>query len=474
LARLPSLHHFAVLVCALPALADWGQPVAHAYSLFPQETFVGLDTVGYLHSQSEGPRSYQSTVTPQLMARWGDRLEGKLFEAAAQATGLVAFGALTQGSASPALYLELPEAYAGTSFQAFPVQLLAGRKLEHWSHLDEQWNLGIWQPRFRWDYLHPETVGLTGAFVRVEQPLFQLVAMVTPLSIPERGVQMSTEGDAFTSDSRWFVPPPSSGDLFGQRTALRYTLATPELGNLILQPAVSLMSRVGRDTGFWGAAAYARKPMNQLLLAETGHLQLSSRSEDIHGRATIYPRVVYHELVSGEAGYRSEAWGGWLSVLADQPLRDVTPADWTTQETAESLAVSATTDFRVAGPAKRATWVNLSFLKQWGGNAPDAGRDSVPGTSIFEARYPYRTAASLGVRSEALTQIFAMTNVIYDIGHQGAIWSTEVRYRPARNWLLGVGADLMTSIQAADPDSSDLIGRFSANDRIHAGVSYVF
>jgi hypothetical protein len=450
---------------------------AHAASLIPQETSIGLDTVGYFHASDEAPKGFQSPLAPQLIGKWNTHRQGAWAEAGIQSDLLLMFSDASQGSASPSPYFEVPEIYLGTSRELAPVQLEAGRKLETWNHLDEQWSLGIWQPRFRWDYLHPETVGLTGVFLRVEQPLFRIVAWGSPISVPERGVPISTENGAFASDSRWFIPPPSTGQLFGQDTPLRYSLMMPELGNLLLNPGASVMARVGREKGAWGSVGYAYKPMNQLLLGETSILHLGSTPAAIHGDAQISPRVTYHQLVSAEGGYESEPVNFWVSALGEHPFRDTTPSTWTTQEVAPALALSSTVDVRIAGSASRATRMDLSVLRQWGGNAGDQGPDAAGGTaSNFEARYPFQQAVSMGLRSPlpVLSRVSASSHVLYDIGHDGAIWSTEVRYQARDNWILGVGADLLSASQSEDPQNADLIARYRANDRVHAGVTYVF
>jgi hypothetical protein len=185
--------------------------------------------------------------------------------------------------------------------------------------------------------------------------------------------------------------------------------------------------------------------------------------------------VLYHELVSLEGGYQTEPMSAWVSVLGEHPFTDISPSDWTTQEVTPSLAMSSTFDFRIAGSPQRPTRMDFSYLRQWGGNAGDQGPDASGGSaSNFEARYPFQSALAMGLRSDAVAKVSASTRLIYDIGHQGTIWSTEIRYAPKVNWMLGVGADLLTSAQTDDPDDTDLIGRYTANDRVHAGVTYVF
>src|SRR5205814_9510507 len=95
---------------------------------------------------------------------WEGYTGGPFFEATARPEIM-----LLLAPAKPQPFFEMPEAYVGTTREQSDLQIAAGRKLEHWNRLDDDWRLGIWQPRYRWDYLDPETVGLTGAFFHFEQ-----------------------------------------------------------------------------------------------------------------------------------------------------------------------------------------------------------------------------------------------------------------------------------------------------------------
>lgn len=450
-----------------------------------------MDAVGYFHAEESGPQGFRTQVNPQLFGKWNGQSTGKFLEAGLQADLLLMFPRVQSGKASPTSYFELPEAYVGTSPKLASgwAQLSIGRRLETWSHLDEEWRLGIWQPRFRWDYLHPESVGLTGAFLALKAPWFRVVAWGSPIFIPERGVSMDAQDGSFRSDSRWFVPPPSMVSIFGRGTPVRYSLMVPEMRDLVEHAGGSIMARVGRegsegaDAGFWGSVGYAFKPINQLVLSSDGYLQLSER-EAIRAEATIYPRVGYHHLASLEGGYDTEAVDAWFSVLSERPDVPSVAARQTTQALEPALAMSSTVDVRVAGGLRDATRVDLSYLRQWGGNAGDRGPQAAGGSATsFEARYPFQTAVAVGVKSAALRRVQASTRLMYDVGHRGAVWSTELKYLVpgARNaWRLGVGADLMSAPEtigaggAGDADGTRLISRFRANDRVHAGVTYVF
>ncbi|MGK5083182.1 hypothetical protein WDW37_07730 [Bdellovibrionota bacterium FG-1] len=447
---------------------------ANLESRLPEQSSIGLDSVGYFHVSQEASEGFRNQMAPQLVGKLNSHYLGPVVEAGAQTDLMLMFTRATDGSLKPSPYLELPELYFGTSKELFPLNLQLGRKLEHFSHLDEEWQLGLWQPRFRWDYLHPETVGLTGAFLNLDTPYFRVVVSGSPFFIPERGVPIETKQGVFASNSRWFIPPPATIPIFGQDTPVRYSLVMPELGDLVAHPGASIMARVGAESGPWGLVGYAYKPVNQLLLAADGVLQLSDR-QPIYVDAQIYPRVVYHHLTSAEAGYSGERMNTWFSVLGERPEMDTTPAQWTTQQIVPSLAMSAAFDLRIMGSIESPTSIGLSYLRQWGGNAGDEGPEATGGSaSSFEARYPYQSAVSLGLKSRLFSSFSGSSRVLYDFGHEGTVWSTELRYRPHQNWMLGAGADLLAAPSGEDLDGSDLLSRYRANDRVHAGVTYVF
>ncbi|NUM89196.1 MAG: hypothetical protein HUU37_08330, partial [Bdellovibrionales bacterium] len=94
-----------------------------------------------------------------------------------------------------------------------------GRKLHAWNELDSWWSLGMFQPRFRWDYLDEVENGLFGAFLEWRQGPWNLLGYATAVSIPEQGApfELTDNGDCNTT-SPWFSCPNSQISLFNQPT----------------------------------------------------------------------------------------------------------------------------------------------------------------------------------------------------------------------------------------------------------------
>lgn len=433
---------------------------------------IGLDNVGYLSkSHIEEPNSQLSSF---FLAHWRGERHGSVWEGVVQGELFLTVNnnAYRNG--------ELSELYFGTVPNLQGVQVSLGRKKEIWSHLDEQWKLGIWQPRFRWDFLNPESVGLTGAFVTVDRPGFKFVGLVSPIMIPERGMPVEYQNGAFHSKSPWAQAPPSETTLFDTQTPISYSVDVPPISRMILHPGAAVLARVGEQEGWWGSAALAYKPMNQLIASLSPMVDISNLNSVAVADVAIYPQVVYHELASAEVGYSTGVVDSCFSAMVEHPIRNSPPSPWLNQELTDALTMGPSLGLHLSPFGKNSTLMTLGYLAEWGGDAPDSGFFGNTGSRSFEARYPYQQAFMAGGKtnfSGAIgSRITASAQFLYDLGHQGTILSTDFKYQSSRNWAMFVGADILGSDR---PDSDlkqgvDFISQHRANDRVEGGVTYAF
>jgi len=383
-------------------------------------------------------------------------------------------------------YFEVTEAFLSTSSALSErTRFRAGRKLENWSQLDQDWQLGIWQPRFRWDYLHPDPVGLTGFFVEIADSNtrgLELVAFGSPIFIPERGVPITVFNGTLTSPSAWFTPPTSKLDIFGEETPLRYTLDVPPLSEIVLNPSLAFMVRTNSaalaSSGLWASAAYGYKPMNQLLLAHNGR-NLYMPTYDIP--VTIRPRVTYHHLASIEGGLVAKPASVTVSLMHDRPVKQNLPPGWTYQVAAPAWAGSISLSTEVSKKRDPAL-LELNYLQRLGGNAPDQGLFADGTNSSFEARYPFTSAVSLGAKSNLAFlggqgyRIHGSFRTLYEFTENGTICSTDFKYDLKDHWTLRFGADLLATdvFGSSDTRNNHFIARYQVNNRIEAGVVHAF
>jgi len=435
---------------------------------------VSLSQTGYISSElnSKGIQLYSP-----LSISVNGYSQGSVFEAGFAVKGMVD---LSKGSSYG--FLNVSEAFMGHApvslSSSFQSQFFFGRKLQSWSSLDEFWQLGYWQPRFMWDYLNPGSFGLTGLFWEFGSDDAGFVLFASPLYIPEMGAPVELIDGSFNSESPWFIAPPSTLMYSNQETVINYQLSIPPLKEIISKNSFVGKFRLGNKKSFWGHASYAYKPMNQMLMAYQGYLDLNEQEPE--AKVVIYPRVIHHHLASFELGYRDinkskEFLSSYLSLTAERPVDyDLEIENLTYQRISPGVTMSSVLGLNLFRLGEQSTQVQLGYLKTWGSKSFEEGAN-VSSKSIFDARFPYRNTFSLGVKSSFPTEFgnkfLIKTKWNYDFEYKGAIFNSSLQYSPSDSWKIAFSADILGS---KSDNTNNFISRYRAYDRISGGVSYVF
>lgn len=464
-------------------------PSAHA----ALDASIGLESQAFLFQKN----GFGESFFPSIGTRISASSEGRVFAFSGEGFARVF---LSRGIP---YYINAPEAWVGFAPGFLgDFNLSFGRKKLTWNRLDEEFKLGIWQPRFRWDPISPEDVGLLGFHGSYKAGAIQLNAFASPVFIPETGVPMNFENGAITSPSLFGMAAVSQASVLDQPTPVRYDLQIPSIPKILFNPSVSVRAKLGSATpaapflasaeestgpavkqeGAWLSAGYAYKPINQILMQLNYNLHINASAPYI--LIPLQPRVAFHHVASFESGYETERWSLWASALGESPVRDETQPGWMTQEVGPSIAAAASLEWRFGRAYADSPRVRLSALQQWGGNLPDSnpppmgGLGSSTSGSFFEQRYPYQTALQLQLWSPLpiVPRLYFNSRLLVDIGHDGLITSTGLTFRPTRHWTIGASADfLVTGLTRYTGDKpGDFIGQFHDNSRVQAGVSYVF
>jgi len=369
-------------------------------------------------------------------------------------------------------FIDAPELWVGTSRRDLgPFQIALGRRPEEWSKLDSEWGLGLWQPRFRWDYLRPENVGLAGLHVSMKTRLVQAWAMASPIYVPDRGAPLDFADGRMQSLSPWSLSPAYTANVFDRQTEIRYSADIPSIADVITHPNASARIRVGGARGGWLSAAYAYKPMNQLLMSYDATLVTTATESYVDAR--IYPRVSYHHVAAVDAGYTGSNFEAWLSWLGDRPNDTPVSGPIRTSQVVDKamlLSPSAAYWFGSKNP-KTGGKLTATYLRKFGDDPADAGKYA-DGSSAFDSRYPFQSALIASARTPQWERLTADVKILYDLAHSGSIVSWLLAYDPTENWSIHFATDVLTSW--TDEGSDDFIHRYRANDRISGGVTYVF
>lgn len=369
-------------------------------------------------------------------------------------------------------YLDISEAYFGYEFEQEDLStgIFFGRKKSTWSALDSYWTLGLYQPRFRWDYLNEHENGLTGLSLLLKSEIVQFNAFYSPFFIPEQGAPSVFSGGTCKTSSPWFTCPSSSIFLFNQPTAVNFKLDVPPLGKMIFRDSYGLSLRLGGEKGFFGRASYTNKPINQFLLSYEGLLDLTS----LQLPAIIHPRILRHDLYGIDVGFESVLHSLVGSLIWENPKRDITPDNWNTQEATDAFYAGAIFKTQPLQGQFSKTRFEFSFLRRDGGIGKEKGPFASNSVNIFEPRQSFRNAYSVSM----ITPIFDKwdlfqfsTKFILDTANNGNILITDLHYKIFKHGLLNIGLDMLGS------DSSsvvDFISRYQRNDRIRGGLAYAF
>jgi hypothetical protein len=427
---------------------------------------LGISSTNYLGSGTDQRVDHFSTFDLYLDAKTeGPWIESRVF--VQSQIGL---------NNSDYRFIELPEVYIATARpRASGVQASLGRKLVSWSELDRVWSTGAFQPRFRWDYLRPQPVGLLGGHLAYESPSIRAHLFYSPIFIPDRGAPLDFSEGRIRSVSPWMVNPPQTIEILRRQDSVRYEAAIPRVGEIIQQHSVAGHFSMGQERGSAFSASYAYKPMNQLLMSYTADLDLGSQGG---ARAILHPRVAYHHLATSDLSYSGERWTGSLSFMGDIPVDSSPALGETIQRAGRFFLVSPTLRWNpfAAKEQRRGErqGLSLSYLHAFGRDRPDDGAIFDGGGSEFDSRFPFKDAALFSMRLPKWRRFGADLKLLLDIRNPGTIVSWQLSYEPRKDWVMYFASDVLSSFSDRDSGGTNFIRRYRENDRFMGGVAHVF
>jgi hypothetical protein len=379
------------------------------------------------------------------------------------------------------LYFGIPEIYVQPRKIAPWFNLTIGRQKRTWSRLDEEFNLGIWQPQLRWDYLAPVQEGLVGVFFDwslTSQVRFTF--FTSPLAIPDQGPSYRLVDGKFISNNRWFEQPHSrlqyQGNNFSKDAPLYFKLDKPSEEDIVMHSSFGFGLQYQITPMIWSNFNYAYKPRNQI------HLGIECTNcvdiTNFEVTAVIHPKIVMHHVATWELGFDREDDRGWISVTGDRPNSSGFPEDYY-QASLDSWVIAGGAYqhyfHRFIG---KPSWMQYSYMRAFQ-VARGAGGGLMSAESVKSSldRYPFLEVAAVDWRVELAQQrrnkVSLRTRYNYSVPERGGWLSLSLALAKGPvTWSLG--ADLLGA--NVDPDSQDagLFSTYRANDRFFGGLGYVF
>lgn len=389
---------------------------------------------------------------------------------------------------SSEFYFGIPEAYVQPRHLAPGFNLTVGRQKRTWSRLDEEFNLGIWQPQLRWDYLAPKQEGLIGVFFDWSlSDNVQFSFFTSPLFLPDQGPNYSLNNGQFNSANRWFTPPQSSVGLFsdtpaGRGAPLYFQLDKPSDEQVIMNSSFGFGIGYQSSSPFWWQMNYAYKPMNQIHLGVECSNCYTLPGGGPSGNeitAVIHPVIVKHNVFTMETGFDRIDDRGWLSLTGDFPNSSGMPSDWVESSLNDEVIAGAAYQHYIYSWIKIPSWLKYSYMRVFDVKSTQS-KTGVGATEQLESsldRYPYREIAAVEwrvlLRQKVHNRLEFKNRYSYSIPEKGGWLSSSFDWTLAEvTWTAGL--DFLGSDTAPDSPNAGLYTRYRTNDRVFVGASYVF
>jgi hypothetical protein len=299
-------------------------------------------------------------------------------------------------------YLNLREMYFTIQIDATS-QIHIGRKINLWSNVDDRWNLGFFQPQFRWNSLSPENQGLTGFFWQKKISKLDFLFYGSPIYIPDQGPSYELKSGEFESNNPWFQSPPQTILFQNESFPIDYNIQTPNTSDIVFQSSFGMQLKYNSDSGLFTNLSAIYKPSHQMAYGYKGVLVTDRVS------VTVVPKTYYENVVAADIGYAGD-WGGIdLSALY---LRPRTPVF---DNASNYPVISESTTF---GPhlklrASDNFIFDLNVLMTSGEDIFEVGPDASPNRQSLSTKFTYRNAYEVSMTyKDIFMRKFRLTSLL--------------------------------------------------------------
>lgn len=370
-------------------------------------------------------------------------------------TGLYAAG-------QPALsYLNIRELYFNYQIDASS-KFYFGRKINNWSQLDSEWNIGFFNPQFRWNALAPEHQGLTGLFWDKKQAMWELSLFASPFYIPDQGPGYELKDGKFQNSNPFFSSPPQNVSFQnGVILPIDYELEKPETSEVVFQTLYGAQLHLGEKQGFFANVSGMHKPANQLSLG----YKVVGVVDRV--RINVLPKVYTETNLAADLGYRDD-WGALnFSVLHSNPKAAAYDAGFNAPEFEESLSYGPQLSLDL-----KPFSIQMAYLDTTGGDVKDIGPDASSDRQALSQRFLFRQAFQIQLsHADVFLNSFRLdTSFQYRQSEKDEF--KQIRFKQRLNirgpWAFWIDALL---IETAEETSSNM-EPYRNLDQVFLGVTY--
>lgn len=342
-------------------------------------------------------------------------------------------------------------------------QVTLGRKLYEWSKLDHEWTMmSLYSPRFMWDELHPETIGMTGAFITYETFNFEFVAFGSPIAIPERGTDAQEVNGQIVSSNPMSRPLPKTIYVMGVSTNLNYSLLTPSINTILFRPNFVMKAKYKLGAGFWVSVNTGVLPVNQVQLAAEAYLNPRSGGDV---QVNVRPQFPLRNINTAEVGFTEKNIDLFASASYEQPFQFENQAVWINPVITPSSIFSTGCDVKL----NRTLSLNAAFLyiheQAFRSNSTLSGVDVA-----LPSRFPLKEGLKLGTEWKVSEATKSNVMWVLDLPHGSHFITFNGEHNLRKLHLtVGAGADLLIT-----DNTQGFVGQYYGDDRVRGWLKYAF
>jgi hypothetical protein len=391
------------------------------------------------------------------------KYDGSIFTTAVDAIGIAYVNDPTQFTA------DARELYIASSPNLWKNhQISFGRKIFSWMKLDEEWQQGTWEPRFTWDPLFREQLGLVGGFYEYERDGLQFVGFMSPFWIPQQGAP----GGPHNRFSGGGIPSTIPNPAGGGDIPLNVNINMPPLAEAFFKFSGAAMLRYQSEKGFWIKGAYGYTNIPELLAYGEAKLLVTA---DPVLNANVTPVFLNHHIATIESGYESREFSFWGSLSGDVPDQIDAPDDQLVPLYGEAIWVGAGGEVNFDG----GLGIDFGLVAMFE-NQPEAEAGGIDFPLPGPQRSFFRRAWRLGASWRGYSPMTYRARWTYDQPNRANWFQFDLelalsqmsglrRADWAHGLFVGIGADLFSAQTNAGP-----LGARVGDDRLRMRLAYAF
>lgn len=416
---------------------------------------VGFDTSSFLYRSST-----RGTSATTFKAAIAGSFESESFEGKGD---LLANSFVTS---NPQAVIESHEAYlTNRSGNLGNHHLSVGRKYYEWSKLDEQWTMmSLWSPRFTWDQIQPESIGMTGFFYDYNTPHLKFLAFGSPIAIPERGTPIEEKDNNIVSPNPFWKPLPTQLNVLGTMTNIQYSLLMPTMQDILLRPNFALRARYDFDNGLWFSLNSGVLPIHMVQMAAEPYLDTATTGQL---QVNIRPQLPMRNINTAEVGFANATndWSAWLSASYEQPFHFQNSSTWLNPLINPTSVFSAGTNVQLTSNF----WFNGSAL--FIHEQPYTSVSPLADVKVnLPTRFPLKQAFKVGGNWKFSDETQSTFSWIQDLIDQNHLVSVDLNHRIRKTaFSVGAGTDIIISKTAQGG-----VGQYYGDDRLRGWLKYAF